>query len=870
MLTKLISNKPMNKTHSIIENQLHTVANAKYTHLQCIEYDINTAQEFADFINALEPNETFAYGRFRFDELNVTTQRKTLDNVIGINNPWIGFDGDYIINTRDENNKPLSIYLSEELLIQLDPQLEHCRHVLRHSSSNIILPTGEHHSQHKLKLWYQFKTTSQTEIDTYRDTLFKRAILAQMGTYILSPNLTSFSIYLRTIFDSAVFSPERIWFEANPTCNDGITHNSLTQPTEGLLIDPTTLTPLTQAENFAYDALQQELRSNILPEQRIKRQQVFTSYPDRKQRYEHARRGVLTTSNLPNFIPHIINNTLDDYDWDQTYPDPLDPDDGDGKAKLFLNEEDDNTYNIMLNTFAHDGAVYRVGMPLEDLPEAANNYSVPDKPPAKSPLSPREKTRAFKLLKKLLHLTVITDSGDIDYVADHFSYLASKPTLKEQIRKRAISPSTEAMKQLDPLAGYAVFKRKSVPLIRFDKDEGMIFVERSGMAAVLDNAAPGITGQELLSDWLSNEERATVDAFGLYEEDTPSKLNLWAGFNTRLSPLTYEQLTTEIDPFLYHVNLVTNGDVRATNYLLDWLADMIQNPLRPGTRTAIAIKGEKRIGKSIFTKHIGSFFHPINHALYTRADRIVGKFNAHLAPIVFAELAELTFDSGNVQTSKDALKSLITDETMSVEIKSGDTLPVINRLHFILTSNHLISVLQDVDDARWTVFEMNPKHRNDTTFWGNYIHWWNTKGKNLVFSYLHKREISKHKMMRVHITSVGVEEKIDSLYNLNAFEFFFLRNLKEDIRITPHHLYESYEIFTESQNIVKHKLTGIKFGRQLRKQNPHFELNRPYINIRRDDARKHFVSKVFHIDEFDWDNENLPDVDIKLLKETIN
>ena len=342
----------------------------------------------------------------------------------------------------------------------------------------------------------------------------------------------------------------------------------------------------------------------------------------------------------------------------------------------------------------------------------------------------------------------------------------------------------------------------------------MKLISREGLKAILDNVVLGVSGAQIVKAILSSPKRRDVVGFGLYYPDKvpPYRMSLYSGINASY----VEDVSDEaVEPFLYHTALFADTN-ESLEWVLDWLADLVQNPLRRGPRAAISIKGDVRTGKSLWSKCIRTFFYSPNEMDTTNAKRITGQFNSHLASKVLVVLSELAFDSG-ITSMQDVMKSLITDDTISVELKGGAVTSVPNHLHFIHTTNHDVSYLFSAQDVRWSVFKMSDKHQSDTKHWGQYWHWWTNGGKNLVYSWLKDRKYEETKIYQGMPTKAGDEEKLLSLDTLDRWTLYVICNTKQLVKTSSENLYMSYKQFVENEG-KKTPMTMQKFGTLLNKQ----------------------------------------------------
>jgi hypothetical protein len=189
----------------------------------------------------------------------------------------------------------------------------------------------------------------------------------------------------------------------------------------------------------------------------------------------------------------------------------------------------------------------------------------------------------------------------------------------------------------------------------------------------------------------------------------PSEYNTWQGFIP-------SEGAQNCDLILKHIfEIAVNGIKDHFDWLMDWFADIIQNPSAEPRGTAIVLKGGRGSGKSIIGEYVGKIFGP-HYQLIDTPDHIFGKFNYHLTQKLFVQVEEAVW--GGDKTREGKLKSLITSKVMPVEIKFGDIFSTKNYLRLMITSNENWVVPAGPDERRFFVLKTSDKYqkRNDEKY----------------------------------------------------------------------------------------------------------------------------------------------------------
>jgi hypothetical protein len=187
----------------------------------------------------------------------------------------------------------------------------------------------------------------------------------------------------------------------------------------------------------------------------------------------------------------------------------------------------------------------------------------------------------------------------------------------------------------------------------------------------------------------------------------PDVLNLWRGFAVR------PQAVGSCKRIHKHLlDVVCGGEWTLYEYLLNWMARLVQNPEKPG-EVALVLRGKEGCGKSI----VGRIFHRIfgQHALAVSSPKyVVGDFSAHLQDVVFLDCAEALFAGDRATASK--LKAMITDPALIIERKGADPVPWPNALSFFMTSNDAHVVHAGSESRRFFVLDVSDSKCGDRVY----------------------------------------------------------------------------------------------------------------------------------------------------------
>lgn len=173
--------------------------------------------------------------------------------------------------------------------------------------------------------------------------------------------------------------------------------------------------------------------------------------------------------------------------------------------------------------------------------------------------------------------------------------------------------------------------------------------------------------------------------------DVDGKLNLWTGFNYTGKAGNWELMQKHI------YEILSREQQDHYDYLIKWLAWKIQNPgLQPDT-VPVYIGGIGSGKTMVFAEYLKLWG---RHGLtLSKSEHLTGRFNSHAQDRAVILLNE-AFVAEDVK-AKNALKALITDDTIVIEPKGLQAFEITNRLGIIFTGNDPDAVPADPGERRY-------------------------------------------------------------------------------------------------------------------------------------------------------------------------
>ena len=247
--------------------------------------------------------------------------------------------------------------------------------------------------------------------------------------------------------------------------------------------------------------------------------------------------------------------------------------------------------------------------------------------------------------------------------------------------------------------------------------------------------------------------------------------NLYTGFAVK-------PVEGDCDLFLYHCkDIFCGGKEELYQYLLGWMADIVQNPQRK-IGTALIARGAKGIGKGQFVHHFGSLFG--HHFMeISNGSHMTGNFNAHLAKTLVLAADEALW-AGD-KKAEGVLKNLVTEPTAVLERKGFDPVSIPSYLRIMMTTNSDWAVPASGDERRWFVLDVSNKHKKDFAYFEKLQNHMNNGGREALLYFLLNHEIDVE--LREPPVTDALKEQIQ--LSLEPLEQWWFEVLSERVIAVP-------------------------------------------------------------------------------------
>jgi len=220
-----------------------------------------------------------------------------------------------------------------------------------------------------------------------------------------------------------------------------------------------------------------------------------------------------------------------------------------------------------------------------------------------------------------------------------------------------------------------------------------------------------MSGCPFFKKWLDDPDKrsySTTDFFPPPMRTQTGIFNTFREFSIQSVPYTKPKC-----PKLYkqHIQLLTGNDTEGTEYILNYLAHLVQ---KPGERPLVALlfKSRQGVGKNLFFGKIGSRL--LGEHYYKEIetlDSIFGNFTS-IQNQLLVVIDELSGKEAFSQNNR--IKQLVTSEKIKVNEKYKPTYSTNNFGRYVFFSNENTPVKIELSDRRFVAFESDPSRCGDS------------------------------------------------------------------------------------------------------------------------------------------------------------
>ncbi len=289
-------------------------------------------------------------------------------------------------------------------------------------------------------------------------------------------------------------------------------------------------------------------------------------------------------------------------------------------------------------------------------------------------------------------------------------------------------------------------------------------------------------GKLITSRYLNLIKNYSGFCFDLNEQKDPNSFNTWNGFKAKQIPINDDDIA-KIQMILDHIKVVwAGGNEEYYRYILSWFHQIFKYPHKKSKIALVLRSGKQQAGKGIIVENfLIPFVFGENISMYDKGlDFLTNRFNDCLMGRILAVADELSTVSGNYHQAFDALKSIITGNQISIEIKGGKKFSMNNYANLLLLTNNQFTIKVEDYDARFAIFDCSNEKVKDFKYFNSLAATFSEETANIFFSYIHDMK-DPAEIRDIPQTQIREDMQLNSLSSPKRF----IHYVKETISNMP-------------------------------------------------------------------------------------
>ena len=231
-----------------------------------------------------------------------------------------------------------------------------------------------------------------------------------------------------------------------------------------------------------------------------------------------------------------------------------------------------------------------------------------------------------------------------------------------------------------------------------------------------------------------------VDAYGFFpnrpqivERDGARYLNRWKARD-------FQPVEGDVTPFLEHLEYLYDGDGATVQFVLDWMACLVQKPEQKQSSAILLTSEAEGIGKGLKGKMLSVLVGEGN-TRYLSSDALSSDFNDWLATTSLVIVEE--FEDNGRRNIVARIKNYITDEIVDINPKHAARYRARNQVNFLFFANAAAPVKLAETDRRFLVHRSQAQPKPDA-YYRELMAWFMGEGRCHVLHFLLNRDLSHY------------------------------------------------------------------------------------------------------------------------------
>jgi hypothetical protein len=282
----------------------------------------------------------------------------------------------------------------------------------------------------------------------------------------------------------------------------------------------------------------------------------------------------------------------------------------------------------------------------------------------------------------------------------------------------------------------------------------------------------------------------------------PNSLKLPKGVFNTFQGFGCKPKAGDVNLILKHINeVLCDGNGEAAKYFIEWLAHIVQYPEVKPT-VAILMKSAEGTGKGtiykLLKKMLGANAHQVNGSY-----QLMGRFNGIVAGrlLIFGDEVDMTD-----KKSFDRAKGIISEPTISLELKGIDPEPIPNMARFMFAGNHDQVIVAGTRERRFLVLEIAEHIIGNRDYFKSLNHQIDNGGAPAFLAYLQSIDLKDFDPYKAPATKGLIAEKLIGLPSAYAYihrELSQPRPFEGKVRITAPDLISSFRSWASENGDLK-------------------------------------------------------------------
>jgi len=263
---------------------------------------------------------------------------------------------------------------------------------------------------------------------------------------------------------------------------------------------------------------------------------------------------------------------------------------------------------------------------------------------------------------------------------------------------------------------------------------------------------------KFIEKWLEDSTRRTLKKIDFIPHNPnntkfcPKNIyNLFDGYSSELPAEDKEydfDIDKEVQRFINHLDLLVGNDENSKNYLINFIADMVQNPENLPA-VALVFKSKQGLGKDLLVNYLEKIIGEKYIYRTSNVEEVYGNFNPAVKGKLLVQINELDGKDGFAK--KERLKDSITTESLNINEKNIKQFRIMNAIRWIIFSNNMTPIDIPADDRRFVVFQgadLLPENERETYYNPLFDNLNNREIINKLFEYFMNIDLSDFNLRR--------------------------------------------------------------------------------------------------------------------------